>query len=359
MTNISDWNWKENPFVLKIAPHLFTGYHDQVRAALKHVNDHHKIALVTGATGAGKTTMLKWLESELKTAKIYVSKPPTTPNEFVSLFTDIYRPSFFERLLKRTPTLYTLPAYISKKTKDSHFVLLIDEIHEANKDVLEWLRVLTDQMTMSLIMAGLPKIEDQLRELETLNQRITTRITLNALSKEEMREMIARRIEDVGGSGIEPFSMEALNRIYTRTGGFPREVLKLCDRLVTSAIEKGSKTIDLDLIEEHREIEVPETRSEQPVVTFTPRPPSEEQFRSLPQKQRLILEALSKRDWLTPTALTEELNFKSYASKSHAVRSINNILHRLMFEGFVQREARGKAFMYALTPKVKSLFVQS
>jgi DNA-binding transcriptional regulator PaaX len=47
----------------------------------------------------------------------------------------------------------------------------------------------------------------------------------------------------------------------------------------------------------------------------------------------------------------------SYASRGHAIRSINNILHRLMLEGYVQRESKGKAFMYALTPKVRTLFV--
>ncbi len=30
-----------------------------------------------------------------------------------------------------------------------------------------------------------------------------------------------------------------------------------------------------------------------------------------------------------------------------------------MLDGYVQRESRGKAFMYALTPKVKTLFVES
>jgi len=117
--------------------------------------------------------------------------------------------------------------------------------------------------------------------------------------------------------------------------------------------------IDEKNIEEHKEIELPKVRVEEPVVTFMPRPPSEEQFRELPYKQRKILELLSKKDWLTPTAIVDESDMKSYKTKGHAIRSINNILKRLMLDGYVQREARGKAFMYALTPKVKTMFVQS
>jgi hypothetical protein len=100
-------------------------------------------------------------------------------------------------------------------------------------------------------------------------------------------------------------------------------------------------------------------RVEEPVVTFMPKPPSDEQIRNLPFKQRKILEVLSKKDWLTPTAIVEELDMAGYKSKGHAIRSVNNILKRLMLDGFVNREERGKAYMYALTPKVKTIFVQS
>ncbi|MDD5417212.1 MAG: hypothetical protein PHU12_04540, partial [Candidatus Aenigmarchaeota archaeon] len=56
------WNWKADPFVLKIDPKLFTGYEEQVKAALDHINNGHKVAMLTGSTGSGKTSMLKWIE---------------------------------------------------------------------------------------------------------------------------------------------------------------------------------------------------------------------------------------------------------------------------------------------------------
>jgi len=171
--------------------------------------------------------------------------------------------------------------------------------------------------------------------------------------------LITKRIQYSGGSGLIPFTEAAIDRIYSRTGGFPREVLKLCDRLVKTSLEKNLDTIDQHLIEEHREIEVPKVRVQEPKVSFTPKPPSEDQFKGLPYKQRKIVELLSRKDWLTPTAIVDEIGYDRYKSKSHAIRSVNNILRRLKLDGFVQREARGKAFMYALTPKVKTLFVES
>lgn len=355
------WGWNSNPFVLKIDPKLFTGYDEQVQAALKHIENKHKIALITGQTGSGKTTFLKWMEMKAQENSLYVSKPPEKPDVFIDIFLDTFPLTFWQKVLRRKPTLFTLPKYLNSKLQGKHLVFLLDEAHETNKETLEWLRVLTDQIdAISLFLAGMPSLEQKIKtELQTLDQRIITRITLTALDKDEMRELIKKRIEDAGGEDIIPFTDDAINKIYMRTGGFPREVLKFCDRLLNSALEKGSYTIDAGEIDEHKEIEIPKVRVEEPVVTFMPRPPSEEQIRNLPYKQRKILELLSKRDWLTPTTISEDLGISSYSSKNHAIRSINNILHRLMLEGFVQREARGKAFMYALTPKVKTMIAQA
>jgi type II secretory pathway predicted ATPase ExeA len=360
-TQFSKWGWTENPFVLKIDPRLFVGYEEQVKAVQDHIQNKHKIALITGRTGSGKTTFLKWIESQYDEVKLYVSKPPKDPNDFIDLFVDIFGLTFWERLFRRKPSLYNLPKYINNKLKGKHLVFLLDEAHETNKDVLEWLRVLTDQIDeISLVIAGMPILESKIKaDLETLDQRITTRITLNALNKENTKELIKKRIEAAGGQATSPFTGLAIDKIYDRTGGFPREVLKFCDRLTKTAAEKNQDVIDISQINEHKEMMVSDVRLQEPVVTFIPKPPSDEQLNNLPLKQRKILEVLHRRDWLIPTAIAEEIGLQAYKSKGHAIRSVNNILTRLMREGYVQRESRGKAFMYALTPKVKTFFVEN
>ncbi|MFQ6010209.1 MAG: AAA family ATPase [Candidatus Aenigmatarchaeota archaeon] len=359
-TNFRKFGWSGDPFTLKIDPKLFTGYGEQVSALKRHISDKHRIALVTGPTGSGKTSLLKWLKYTIDDSSlIYVNKPPEKPNEFIGIFTDIFRLSILDKLLRRRPTLHNLPNYVNKKLRGTHLLLLLDEAHETNREVMEWLRVLVDQIdSVTLIMAGMPVLERKIREeLETLDQRITTRVTLTALKKEDTRTLIQKRIESVGGRDIAPFSDSAINAIFKKTGGFPREVIKLCDKLVKDALSKDLGIIEAANVEAYREF-AEKVRVDEQTVTFTPKPPSEEQFRNLPYKQKRILELLAKQDWLTPAAIVDALELKSYKSKGHAVRSVNNILHRLMMEGYVQRESRGKAFMYALTPKVKTLFVE-
>lgn len=357
--NYKRWNWATNPFVLKIDPKLFTGYETQVKALNQHVENEHKIALISGPTGAGKTTLLKWLEINYPNT-LYLAKPPQAPDVFIDIFLEKFKMGFFERLFRKKPTLYNLPNYINKKLGNNHFTFLLDEAHETNREVLEWLRVLTDQIKMTLIVAGLPSLEQNIKNnLETFDQRVTTRVSLLTLNEDETKQLIQKRIESVGGSGLIPFTLEAMDKIFQRTGGFPREVLKLCDRAVLSAMDKGLEKIDAKDIELFREIEMPKVRLEQPKVAFTPKPPSENQLKGLPYKQRKILEVLSKKDWLSPTAIVDEIGTERYKTHSHGVRSVNNILKRLLIEGYVQREAHGKGFLYALTPKVKTLFVKA
>ncbi len=350
-------NWNSNPFVLKIDPKLFTGYEEQVDATLNHINNGHKVAILTGNTGSGKTSMLKWLEYNLTENVFYVSKPPQNPEMFVDIVLDHFPLGFFERILKKKPSLHTLPKYVNSKLKNEKLVFLLDEAHETNRDVLEWLRVIIDQIdSVSLIMAGLPSLEQNVRDkLETLDQRITSRIVLTSLGRQDVEDMIRKRIEAVGGKDTMPFTPEAVDRIFIKTGGFPREVLKQCDRLINK-VDKD--VIDAADVQEMREVEISKVRVDEPVVTFSPKPPSKEQLTNLPYKQRKIIEMLAKSDWLTPTSISDALE-GTYKSKGHAIRSVNNILHRLMLDGFVQRESRGKAFMYALTPKIKTMLVEN
>ncbi len=347
-------NWNENPFTFKISPDMFTGYEVQIKAILKHISEQHKIAILTGPTGAGKTTMLKWTEAKLKDDKIkmmYLSKPPSDPSEFVRIFTNFFGRSIIERIFMKEVTIFNLSDYINRKLGSRHLVLLVDEAHETNKNVLEWLRILVDQIeNVSMVLAGLPLLEDKIKnKLETLDQRITTRIKLTSLNMAETRELIRRRIESVGGEDIKPFTEESVSQIFRKTGGFPREVIKLCDKLVNDAIEKNVYEITADNISEYKEIsEEPVSKSVQPKFSL----------KELPYKQRKVLEILSDSDWLTPSEVAERLG-GSYKSEYHAIRSMNNILKRLMKCGFVERETKGKTFIYKLTPKIKTLLVEA
>jgi len=192
------------------------------------LEERHKIALIVGPTGAGKTTFLKWIAEHLPDGfcHIYLGKPPQNPDDFIGIFGDRFRLPWFLAFLRpfisNVKNLYQIPDFLNKKLKNKHLVVLFDEAHEADVDVLEWLRVLGDQVeNMSVVVSGLPVFDEKLNELETFRKRIIAKIELLSLTKEETREMIRKRIENIGGNAIAPFDEGVINAIYERTGGFP------------------------------------------------------------------------------------------------------------------------------------------
>ncbi|HIQ50309.1 MAG TPA: hypothetical protein EYH56_03905 [Nanoarchaeota archaeon] len=354
------FGWRRNPFTLVVSPEIFIGYKEQREAIISHVNEEQKICLISGPTGAGKTTLLLWINEYFKNSKelktYYIPKPPKKPKEFVQLFLNIFPLNIIEKLLRKRPNLFTLPDYVRSKLKNSKLLLLIDEAHETTKDALEWLRVLVDQTNIILVIAGLPNLEYKIKEkLETFDQRITTRVFLDHLSEKETYELILKRIQWAGGNSIAPFTEQAVKEIYLKTNGFPREVLKLCDKLIHEAAKKDIEIIDGEFVKQYSEFK--ETKFEEIKVSFEPKPRTE--IKDLPAKQRRVLEILSKHPWLTPSQIAEKLGVEKYKTHHHAIRSVNNILKRLLMEGYVQREARGKAFVYSLTPRARAYFVEA
>ncbi len=339
--------WKENPFSLRILPQLFVGYSAELADLVQNIQNSEKITLLIGPTGAGKTTLLRKLIEVMgkNYAILYVTKPPQDPEDFVHIFKTALKPSLLDRLLSRDRiTLYELPSYANRKLKDRRAVLLIDECHEAPVHVLEWLRTISDQVdSLSVIMAGLPVLETTLEQnLETLLNRVTGHVELTSLSRVEVEELVCKRIEFAGGSGTGPFSSGALDVIYQKTGGFPRNVLKMCDDLIRSGAEQGVRTIDAALAESTRTPEMPQV--------------SANFIDTLPEKQKEILKMLSGSGPLSPTEIAEKMGMEDYKTEDHASRSVNNILRRLMEADCILREKRGKGFVYKPSPKVRTLF---
>jgi len=340
--------WKENPFTFNIYPYLFVGYQEQINRLLLMLLEKHKFVFVSGPTGSGKTTLLKWVEKMSGKAYdiLYIGKPPSKSEDFALIFNEKFKikwpMSMFKQGLKN---IYQVPDFLNKKLKRRHLVIMIDEVHEASVETLEWLRVLGDQVTnISFVLAGLPVFDDKLMDkLETFRKRIVAKIDLTSLTKEETEEMIRKRIKHVGGTGDE-FSKELLDFIHARSGGFPREILRVCDELVTKAILRGETEIKKEYIE-NSESQREERVSLEILDTFTP-------------MQRDIVETLSQRS-LSPGQIADSLSLDKYKSRQHAVRSVNNILKMLLADGYVERQQSEKTFVYSLTPKIKSLLVRA
>lgn len=363
--NLENWlnqlKWKENPFTLKIDPSLFVGYEDQLKKLISHIREGHKVALVTGSTGSGKTTLLKLMETDLDRDYdvLYISKPPRK-EDLKDIFLSKYKIPFLQRLFGVKVGLHDLHVHLNKKLGQKKLLMLLDETHEADIEVLKWLRTISDQVdNMQIVLAGLSTVEDMLRNnLETLRSRIMTHIELINLKREDSRELISKRIKSVGGEDTAPFTEKCVNEIYGLTGGFPREILKICNKLVQKAIEENKLEIDSVNLYLKSESSTEEQEKEEPKESVEIML-KKDFMNDLSYKQRKIIHLLDENKELFPSDIAEKLGFDKYKSKQHAVRSVNNILKRLSKMGYVDRKSMGKGFVYFLNIKTKNLLIKS
>jgi len=343
------FEWNENPFTFKIMPSLFVGCMKEIENMLEGIRGNEKFSILLGPTGSGKTTLLKFITDKFDGKNIfYLSKPPKNPEDWINILKNFIGSGMFEKVFSRKNlNLYNLGEWANRRIKKRRIVLLLDEGHEATTETLEWIRTLTDQIdNLSIVIAGLPKLEDMLSEnLETLTRRVSTRVELTNLTKSETRELIKKRIEWVGGKDIHPFTHETFEIIYEKTGGFPREVIKVCNNLVQKAIERNISTVDPNFLEE--------------IQTEIPKRVSLGSVNNLPSRQKLILELLNRCKEITPSEVISKIEIDSYKDKENALRSVNNILKRLLKDGLITRNKTGKTFRYKLSDKVKTMMVNA
>lgn len=342
-------HWEENPFSFKILPQLFVGYAEERESITQGIQNGDKFIILLGPTGSGKTTLLKHVLDKFKDHRlIYLPKPPKQAEDWVTIFHELLRPGFFSRLFHRSNgvDLYNLSDRLNNRLEKRKCLLFVDECHEASLESLEWLRTITDQVeNLTLVMAGLPVFENTLKDqLETFLRRFSVRVDLRSLSPAETRELVKKRIEQVGGEDIKPFTSSTMEYIHQKTGGFPRDVLKVCNELSQKAVAKGLTAIDADFL---KEADIP-TRV------------SKDSIELLPPRQKLILDTLLKHQELTPTEIVQKIQTKGdYKNRDNAVRSVNNLVRRLMSDGFVERKRIGKAYKYHLSPRYQTLFVNA
>jgi type II secretory pathway predicted ATPase ExeA len=333
------------PFTLEIIPSLRVGYKNQVATLLRNIEQRQKVLLLMGPTGSGKTTLINHICSTQKNY-IFMGKPPRQTEDLLKIpYYFMHDAPLLTKIFANKPKeVQFIPEFLNKNV-EGHKIIFIDEAHEASLEVLEWLRVISDQThDLTIIFAALPVFDEILtKNLETLKKRVTEKIELAALSRDETEELIKRRIEYAGGKGISPFTPDAIDYIYQRTGGFPRDVLTLSNTLFNRAADTNADKIDSVVIGG-----VKNTQKS----SYNP-----DKLKDLPEKQRAVIDLLLSSEPRTPTDVASHM--KGYPSEKHALRAVNNLLTRMMEEGYVERKREGKTYSYVLSPQTRTKLVKA
>ena len=212
--------------------------------------------LLTGEVGAGKTTVcrcfLEQIPADCNVA--YIFNPKLTVPELLRSICDefgvAHRPAQPGAETVKDCLDPLNEFLLAQHAAGRNNVLIIDEAQNLAPDVLEQLRLLTNLETserklLQIILIGQPELRAMVAapELEQLAQRVIARYHLDALSPAETREYIAHRLAVAGLQGPPPFQRRALERVHALTGGVPRRINLLCDRVLLGAYGMGVREV--------------------------------------------------------------------------------------------------------------------
>jgi general secretion pathway protein A len=256
------FGFAENPFNISPDPEFLyrSPQHEEALANLIYgVRSRKGFIVLTGEVGTGKTTMLECLRDYLDTIRTefaFIFNSRLTPQQFFEMMAydfdlDCDRKS-------KTDVLFALNALLLQQAeKGRTVVLLVDEAHNLEWDVLEEIRLLGNLENrqgklLQIILSGQPELDRKLDapNLRQLKQRVVLRCTLNPLEPDESTAYIETRLARAGMPDQKVFPPELLEEVYKRARGIPRVINLICDNLLVTAFAMEQKTTTVDMLDE-------------------------------------------------------------------------------------------------------------
>jgi general secretion pathway protein A len=256
------FEFKESPFNLSPDPQFLyrSPQHEEALANLIYgVRSRKGFIVLTGEVGTGKTTILECVRDFLDQNRIefaFVLNSRVTPDQFFEMVAYDFGLECNQK--SKTDVLFALNALLIGQTeKGRTAVLIVDEAHNLEWDVLEEIRLLGNfenrkGKPLQIILAGQPELDRKLDapNLRQLKQRVVLRCNLNPLTRKETAEYIASRLATAGMANQTLFPPELIEEIYARSNGIPRVINSICDNMLVMAFAMEQKTTTVEMLDE-------------------------------------------------------------------------------------------------------------
>jgi type II secretory pathway predicted ATPase ExeA len=199
---------------------------------------------ITGEIGTGKTTLLRAFLAELGpgVTAAYALTPPDSATDLLRrICRELGVPSRGE---SKVELLEALHAHLIAETAAGRVcVVVLDEAQALSAALMEEIRLLLNLETetkklLRIVLVGQPQLRKLLLDpaLAQLNQRITLRWHLEALSYGETVAYVRHRLEVASEGPAQPlFTKPALRLLYSVSGGVPRLINMIAHRALLVA----------------------------------------------------------------------------------------------------------------------------
>lgn len=250
-----------SPFQLNPDPSFYfdSRGHSNALSYLKFgVHQGEGFIVVTGDIGAGKTTLVRTLLEGLDRDEVVAAQILNTQLEsgelLQSILTAFGVPS---QSTSKAQLLASLETFLKEVAAQGRRALLIvDEAQNLGLEAIEELRMLSNfqqgsHALLQSFLVGQPELRKQLesRPMEQLRQRVIASCHVGPLSREESRAYVEHRLRLVGWTSRPAFDDEAFDALYSQTGGIPRRINLLCNRLLLAAFLGELSQITEELVD--------------------------------------------------------------------------------------------------------------
>ena len=245
--------------------------------------------VITGEIGAGKSTLVSHLMQSVDKARLTAATIVTSQLDGLDMV-HMAAESFGidTRGLDKASTLKSIENFLHAEARTGRRCLLIvDEAQNLSVDALEELRMLSNfqlgsSALLQIFLLGQPEFRDLVRdapELEQLRQRVIATHHLDPMEADEVEPYIIHRLSRAGWTGRPQVTADAFSALYAETGGVPRKLNTLMNRVLLMGAVEQVDLIDgglvgaviLDMAGKPFEYEAPMS-ARAPIVSVVPEP---------------------------------------------------------------------------------------
>ncbi len=235
------------PFQLNPDPSFYFGSrgHKRAFAYLEYgLYQSEGFIVITGEIGAGKTTIVRSLLEQLDPAKVVAAQIVSTQLDADDMLRAVgVAFGLPVASIDKAMLLASLEAHFCQlAVDDKRALLVVDEAQNLTPRAIEELRMLSnfqlgDRALLQSFLIGQPELREMMQGpgMQQLRQRIIASYHLGPLDRAETRAYIEHRLHHVGWKDDPHFEMASFELIHALTGGIPRRINTLCNRLLLAA----------------------------------------------------------------------------------------------------------------------------
>lgn len=256
------YGFSAKPFQLNPDPTFYfdSRQHRRAMSFLEYgLHKNEGFIVVTGEIGAGKTTLVRNLLAKLDPEKVVAINLVSTQLDAEDTLRMVAA-TFGIRTkdIDKSQLLLTLEAFLTANARDGkRCLLIVDEAQNLTARAVEELRMLSNfqlgtQAILQSFLIGQPEFREMLEStaMQQLRQRVIAACHIGSMDLLETQGYIEHRLKCVGWKDSPHFQEDAFMAIFAASGGVPRRINSICDRLLLSGFLEDKRVFSRENVEE-------------------------------------------------------------------------------------------------------------